>query len=93
MNISSVGNGANQTGAVSDITTPLTASPEQRTLIQAVKAVNAAELFGDDKEVTYVMDRQTKRMLTRVVNRNTGEIVMQIPPEYVLRLAEEMKGG
>ena len=28
----------------------------------------------------------------RIVNRNTHEVVQQIPDEYVLRLAEESRG-
>jgi uncharacterized FlaG/YvyC family protein len=28
----------------------------------------------------------------RIVNRETGELVDQIPEEYVLQLAEELKG-
>ena len=72
-----------------------TAAPvpnNQRALIQAVKAVNAPELFGEENELTFVMDRQSRRMLVRIVNRQTGKIVDQIPPEYVLNLAEETKG-
>jgi uncharacterized FlaG/YvyC family protein len=30
-------------------------------------------------------------MVVRIVNRNTKEVVSQIPPEYVLRLAEDLK--
>ena len=31
-------------------------------------------------------------MVVRIVNRKTGKVVDQIPPEYVLHLAEETKG-
>lgn len=68
------------------------ANADQRTLIQAVKAVDATQLFGQENELTFVLDRITRRPLVRIVNRKTGEVVQQIPPEYVLRLAEEMKG-
>jgi uncharacterized FlaG/YvyC family protein len=30
-------------------------------------------------------------MVVRVVNRKTQEVISQVPPEYVLRLAESMK--
>lgn len=90
MNISSIGN---QIGVPAELSSPQPVSEDQRTLVQAVKAVNAAELFGQDNELTFILDRQSKRMLTRIVNRNTGDVVMQIPPEYVVRLAEEIKGG
>ena len=68
-----------------------TADADQRSLIQAVKAVDATELFGQDNELTIVLDRATRRPLVRIINRKSGEVVEQIPPEYVVRLAEEMK--
>lgn len=67
---------------------PLT--EDQRTLIHAVKAVNAAETFGQDNELTFVMDRAARRAVVRIVNRKTREVIQQIPAEYVLRLAEEI---
>lgn len=64
---------------------------ERRELVKAVKAVNEAELYGSGREVTYSIDRDTKRLVTKLVNKSTGEVVDQIPAEYVLRLAEEYK--
>jgi len=69
-----------------------TANAEQRTLIQAVRAVDAIQLFGQENELTFVVDRTTRRVVVRIVNRNSGEVVRQIPAEHVLQLAEEMKG-
>ena len=64
---------------------------EQRELIQAVKALNAAELFGQNNELTFVLDRETRRPVVRIIDRNTNELIRQIPPEYVLRLAQDLK--
>lgn len=85
--------GAHSLGAPAEPAAPAPVTEEQRALIQAVKAVNAAEVFGENKEITFVMDRQAKRMVVRIVNRENGKVVDQIPPEYLLRLAEESKGG
>jgi uncharacterized FlaG/YvyC family protein len=71
---------------------PQPAGADQHALIQAVKAVNAGELLGQDRELTFVLDRNTRRTLVRIVSRQTGEVLQQIPPEYVVRLAEELKG-
>jgi len=60
-------------------------------LIQAVKAVNDSNALGDNNELTFVLDRNSHRTLTRVIDRKTQEVVMQIPPDYVLRLAEQIK--
>jgi flagellar protein FlaG len=65
--------------------------PQQRELIQAVKAVNVAELFGQNSELTFVLDHETHRPLVRLVDRNTNEVIRQIPPEYVLRIAAELR--
>lgn len=74
-------------------TSPLT--PQERTeqmkLIQAVKAVNEAQVFGQNSELTFAIDRQTRRTVMKIVDKETQEVIRQIPQEYVLRLAEETK--
>lgn len=73
-------------------TTPaLTA--EQRALIQAVKALNAAQAFGEDNQVTYSVDRAARLVVAKLVGKSTGTVIEQIPAEYVLRMAEKMNGG
>ncbi|MBM3810678.1 MAG: flagellar protein FlaG [Acidimicrobiia bacterium] len=66
------------------------AQAESRQLIRALKKLNESELLGNNHELTFVMDRETRRPLVRIINRETKEIVQQIPPEYVLRMAEEL---
>jgi hypothetical protein len=66
---------------------------QHRSLIRAVTAVNAADLFGPNNEVTYQVDRKAQQVVVRVVNRKTGELVNQIPPEVVLRMAEKVNGS
>lgn len=92
MELSSINNLTAVAGAPADTRTPAPAASEQRALIQAVRAVNSAELFGQDKELTFVMDRQTRKAVVRIVNRDTREVIRQIPAEYVLRMAEEYSG-
>jgi uncharacterized FlaG/YvyC family protein len=88
MDISSINNlsGAIQTAE------PKPPAQDQKALIQAVKAVNAAELFGQDNELTFSIDRALKIAIVRIVNKKTGEVVEQIPSEQVLKLAEESNG-
>jgi uncharacterized FlaG/YvyC family protein len=64
---------------------------QHRPLIQAVKAVNAAQALGSDRELTYAIDRKTRRVIVRIVNSSTGEILDQIPNEQVQQLADELK--
>ena len=93
MDISSVNDFSSSVSAPADRSLPQPANADQRALIQAVKSVNAAELLGQDKELTVVKDRATKRIAVRIISKDTGDIVAQIPAEDVLRMAEEVNGG
>lgn len=63
---------------------------ERREIVQAVRALNQAELFGQGQELTFSLDRDTRRPVLKLVDRKTGEVVTQVPPEHVLRLAKEL---
>jgi uncharacterized FlaG/YvyC family protein len=71
--------------------TPVDKAAETREVIQAVKALNGSQMFGQENELLFQRDRQSQRMVIRVVNRSTQEVVSQIPAEYVLRLADGAK--
>ena len=79
--------------------TPAAAAPEiapdkaaeNRSIVQAVQALNGTEMFGHDNQLTFQRDPDTHRMVIQVINRKTHEVVSQIPPEYLLRLAEDLK--
>ncbi len=60
-----------------------------RQLIQAVRAVNTAELYGQDNVVTFVLS-QSGQALLQVVNRKTKEVIRQIPPQDVLSAARSV---
>jgi uncharacterized FlaG/YvyC family protein len=63
---------------------------ERRALIKAVRAINATALFGENYELTFVLDRETNRPILRIIDRKTREVIRQLPPEYALRLTEEI---
>ena len=79
------------------VSTPPALSPtelaQQRQVVQAVQAVSQADLFGKGLELTFAMDRATKRLVVKLKDARTGEVIRQIPPEYVLKLAAELKAG
>jgi len=64
---------------------------ENRTIVQAVKALNGTEMFGQGNQLTFQWDASAQRMLVRVINPETQQVMWQIPPEYVLSLAENLK--
>ena len=72
---------------------PIDQAAQARDVVQAVKALNQTEMFGQDNELEFQRDQASRRMVIRVVNRKTQEVVSQVPAEYVLRLAEDLKKG
>jgi flagellar protein FlaG len=89
MDINSV-HSAGQPLSPAPVSAPAEQLAESREVIPAVKALNAAELFGENNELTFAMDRATQRPVIRLVDRKTRNVIRQIPPEYVLRLAEDL---
>ena len=67
------------------------AQAESRELIKAVKALNTTEFFGQNNELTIVLSRETHQPIVRIVDRDTKEVVRQIPPETALRMAEDLQ--
>ena len=70
---------------------PSEIASQNREVVQAVKAVNGSEMFGQDEELAFQMDSATKRLVVQVINRNTKEVISQVPAEYVLRMAQDIK--
>ena len=62
---------------------------ERRQLLQAAKSVNESGVLGQN-QLQFIMDRVTHRAVIRVVDRTTHQVISQLPPEYVLRLAQDL---
>jgi flagellar protein FlaG len=62
---------------------------QRRQLLQAANSVNESGVLGQN-QLVFLLDPQTHRAVIRVVDRTTQEVVSQIPPEYVLRLAQDL---
>jgi len=86
------------TAVIGAMNAPAAAAPEippeqaaaNRSVVQAVKAVNGTGMFGDN-QLTFQRDPASQRMVIQVINPKTHEVVSQIPAEYVLRLADDLK--
>jgi flagellar protein FlaG len=63
---------------------------EQRQLTRAVRAINQARLFGEGNELTFALERGMDKPVVRIIDKETKEVIRQIPPEYLLRLAETL---
>ena len=70
---------------------PQDKASENRQVVQAVKALNKTEMFGQDNDMVFQKDPQSQRMIIKIVNRKTQDVVSEIPAEYLLRLAADLK--
>lgn len=91
MNIASVNGTAPVNPA--DLASTYTLNQEQRAVIRAVSAINASGAFGQENELTYSVDRAAHVVVAKLVNKDTGDVVGQMPAEYLLRMADEMERG
>lgn len=62
-----------------------------RELISAVHAANQSELFGQNRELSFMNDAKTHTPVVRIKDRNTGEVLQQIPPEHLLQMLAELQ--
>jgi uncharacterized FlaG/YvyC family protein len=62
---------------------------QRRQLLQAAQSVNESGALGRN-QLVFLVDRQTHRAVIRLVDRTTHQVVSQIPPEYVLQLAQNL---
>ena len=94
MEVSTIHNNLNSAlAAPVQVAAPPQLAGDRRNLVQAVHAVNSAELLGYDNELSFAFDRHSRQPVVRIVNKETREVVQQIPAEHVLRMAEELNRG
>ena len=93
MNISSTHNLAAPADVPAQPSSATRPSQATSTLIRAVQTLNYYDMFGEENELTFAIDRAAREVVIRLVNRNTHELVEQIPDQAVLRLAEELNAN
>ena len=87
MDITALQPAATSRAASSQVT--LEEAAQRRQLLQAAQSVNQSGVLGQN-QLVFLLDRQTHQAVIRVVDRTTQQVVSQIPPEYVLRLAQNL---
>ena len=58
---------------------PADKTAENREIVQAVKAVNGTEMFGQDSVLMFQRDPLTQHMVIQLINPKTKEVISQIP--------------
>ena len=68
-------------------------SPETRafnaSVTAAVRQLNQAGYAGEGREVSFSFDPASHQPVIKVIDSATKEVVTQLPPKYVLALADE----
>ena len=64
---------------------------ENLQVIRAVRAINTSGNLGDSHELVFLLDRETRRPIIRIVNRITNEVVREISNNRVVQLAQDLK--
>ena|ERR1035438_2320794 len=65
---------------------------ERRSLATAVRLVNASQVLGQQNELVFALDPTTHRIVAKIVDRDTQQVIEQVPAEYILKLAEGLTG-
>ena len=61
-----------------------------RATVAAVRALNKSELLGEDRQLLFTRDSDTRKPVVRIVSRKTGEVLDQIPAERVLKILADL---
>jgi hypothetical protein len=62
---------------------------ERRTLSGAVAAINQSGAFGPQREMSFLVDQASGRLVVQIVDIGSGQVLSQIPSEYVLEMAAQ----
>ena len=85
---------AERTQTVSSTTQPAVEIPpvERQTLESAVQDI-AADVHNRQRSLQFSVDKSSGRTIITVIDRETAEVIRQIPSEEVLTLAAQMRRG
>lgn len=76
-------------------TAPKASDPEAGTTSQEDVAIRIKEIMreyrGKATALQFDVDDSSQTIIVRVVNRTTGEVIRQIPPEDLLRLSQRLE--
>ncbi len=84
---------APQTTAPAPVSLSAEEQAENSELVQAVHAINAAELYGEQNELTLALERRTRRPMMRLIDRRTGRLIREVSPDEVRREAARLPGS
>jgi flagellar protein FlaG len=59
----------------------------------AVDAISQSGIIAGSRQLSFLVDTATERLVVRVIDTETGEVVSQIPTDQVLQIAATLSGA
>jgi uncharacterized FlaG/YvyC family protein len=63
------------------------------TVQNAINAINESELLGFDRELRFSSDPRSRFGVVEVLDRSTGDVIVQLPSQFILNLAQNLQKG
>jgi len=70
---------------------PVPSKSTDRAVASAVQTLNQNGTAGPGREFSIAIDGKTKVPVVRIVDSKTNELIEQIPSQYILDLAQQIK--
>lgn len=58
---------------------------------RATRSLNQGGVAGSDRQFSFSVDPKTKIAVVRIVDVNTGELLDQVPNDYILQVAQQLE--
>jgi uncharacterized FlaG/YvyC family protein len=84
-------NSAGASAPLSNVTPSAHNDVPVRQIVAAVREINKAELMGENRQLNFTRDPETKLPVIQIVDQSTGDVIDQLPAESLLLLAEQLK--
>ena len=62
---------------------------QEKRFVEAIEKVNK-RFLGDGKELSFSIHEKTKQIMVKIVDKQSKEVVKEIPPEKILDMVAEM---
>jgi len=62
---------------------------QEKLIIESIETANR-KILGPQKEFEFSIHKQTKQIMVKIIDKNTKEIIREIPPEKVLDAVAHM---
>jgi uncharacterized FlaG/YvyC family protein len=82
--------GVSQTLPIDPVSRSREDADAQQAVVAAVRALNKSELLGSDRELQFTRDSQTQKMVMQIVDRKSGAVLDQTPPEQLLLIMKNL---